>query len=245
MDKYLEPNSAYNRLWAEYQKHGSLIVACDFDDTLFDFHGTGGSYEQVKQLVRDLFDINCQIIIWTGNEDIDFVYSYLESEEIPWHLINENMKIGGKWVSGKDSRKLYANAYIDDRAGMEQVFNDLTRLVKQIRTKEFYRVAHEKTGQGLWYDNLGDFTGLIHNKFNFCKNTDLKMDFDPELVGWLSAAESLEDLYRWFSEEDIKRLQEFGWYIYKYETDDYKFYDRFQHYIIKQGNINFLEQIKL
>ena len=63
MDKYLQPNSAYERLWAEYNKSGSLIVCCDFDDTLYDFHKAGNSYEMVRQLVRDLKEINCYIII--------------------------------------------------------------------------------------------------------------------------------------------------------------------------------------
>jgi len=32
----------------------------------------------------------------------------------------------------------------------------------------------------------------------------LEMEFDPELVGWLSATECLDVLYQWFSEKDIK-----------------------------------------
>lgn len=34
MDKYLKPNSAYERLWEEYNKYKSLIVAVYFDDDL-------------------------------------------------------------------------------------------------------------------------------------------------------------------------------------------------------------------
>jgi hydroxymethylpyrimidine pyrophosphatase-like HAD family hydrolase len=135
MDKYLKPNSAYERLWAEYNKYGSLIVAVDFDDTLYDFHGTGDSYEMIKQLIRDLHYINCKIIIWSGNENIDDVTAYLEEQNIPWDLINENLLINGKWASGKDSRKVYANVYLDDRAGLEQVYNDLKKLVNGIRGK--------------------------------------------------------------------------------------------------------------
>jgi hypothetical protein len=100
--------------------------------------------------------------------------------------------------------------------------------------KTFYRVCSPETEQGLWYDYKGKFTGLIHDRFKFCKNSDLKMDFDPELVGWLSAVENLDDLYQWFTIEDIKALQECGWYIHEYESSDWQFYDRFQHLIINQ-----------
>lgn len=130
MDKYLKPNSAYERLWVEYTKYGSLIVAVDYDDTLFDFHKTGESYEMVQQLVRDLHSIGCKIIIWSGSENINDMDIYLRKQNIPWDLINENLIINGKWASGKDSRKVYANVYIDDRAGLQQVYNDLTKLIK-------------------------------------------------------------------------------------------------------------------
>jgi len=60
------------------------------------------------------------------------------------------------------------------------------------------------------------------------------MDFDPELVGWLSAVESIEDLYAWFSKEDIDKLAEYGWFIAEYETEHFKFYERFSHYVICQ-----------
>ena len=42
-------------------------------------------------------------------------------------------------------------------------------------SKLYYRIAHEDTKQGLWYDSDGNFTGLIHDKFNFCMNTNLEM----------------------------------------------------------------------
>jgi hypothetical protein len=71
------------------------------------------------------------------------------------------------------------------------------------------------------------------------------MDFDPELVGWLSATDSLENLYNWFSKEDILALQKEGWFIHKYETENYKFYDKFQHFIINQKDSVFVEKIVL
>ena len=111
--------------------------------------------------------------------------------------------------------------------------------------KTFYRVCNPETEQGLWYDYNGAFTGLIHHRFNFCKNNDLKMDFDDELVGWLSAVENLEDLYQWFTVEDIKRLQEFGWTIHEYEVDNYRFYDRFKHPVICQKTSKLTKRIIL
>lgn len=111
--------------------------------------------------------------------------------------------------------------------------------------KTFYRVANTETGQGLWYDQQGNFTGLIHSEFNFCLHKDLKMDFDPELSGYLSATDSLEDLHKWFPKEDIKRLQDFGYSIHVYESADYKFYERFQHLVINQESAVLINKLTL
>src|SRR6478735_3708393 len=100
--------------------------------------------------------------------------------------------------------------------------------------KKFYRVCNPSSQQGLWYDFDGNFTGLIHDRFAFCTNSKLAMDFDEELVGWLSATETLEDLWKWFTREDVEKLQDHGWFIFEYEATDYKFYDRFQHMVISQ-----------
>lgn len=130
MDKYLKEDSAYNRLWAEYQKYGSLIVAVDFDDTIYDFHGEGNSYEMVRQLVRDLHEVNCYIVIWTGNQNIEFVTEFLNKNKIPFDSINDEAPVSKKLLGDKVPRKVYANVYIDDRGGLQQVYNDLTKLVK-------------------------------------------------------------------------------------------------------------------
>lgn len=111
--------------------------------------------------------------------------------------------------------------------------------------KRFYRVCNTETQQGLWYDFTGKFTGFIHDKFNFYKNTELKMEFDEELVGYLSATDSLDTLYNWFTKEDIIKLQEHGYFIHVYETDDFKFYERFQHQVISQKNSILVEKLVL
>jgi len=111
--------------------------------------------------------------------------------------------------------------------------------------KLFYRVCNTETEQGLWYDFSGKFTGLIHDSFNFCKNCELKMDFDEDLIGWLSATDSLESLYNWFSEEDILKLQKQNYFIHVYEVEDHRFYDKFQHFVIKQSTSKLIDKIIL
>lgn len=114
-----------------------------------------------------------------------------------------------------------------------------------MENRTFYRLANTETNQGLWYDSSGNFTGLIHNKFNFCLNNELLMDYDEEVRGYLSATDKLDTLWNWFTKDDIIRLQNFGYVIHVYESQDFKCYEKFQHWLINQETSKIIEKIKI
>lgn len=78
----------------------------------------------------------------------------------------------------------------------------------------FYRVCNLEAEKGLWYDPNGEFSGFIHERENI-RTGQIRMDFDEELVGWLSAVPNLDDLWRWFSREEVIELQTHGFFIHK------------------------------
>jgi hypothetical protein len=125
MDFYLNPENSQNRLIEEYRNYGSLVVAFDFDDTVYDFHKKGRIYNDVIILLKKLKSINCYLICWTGQEDLEFVSNYLTANKIPFDSINENPPF-----HKLRSKKVYANVYLDDRAGLNQVYNELTKIVE-------------------------------------------------------------------------------------------------------------------
>jgi pimeloyl-CoA synthetase len=131
MDFYLNPENSSNRLVDEYNKYGTLVVAFDFDDTVYDFHKRGRIYNDVIQLLQELKSINCHLICWTGNEDSEMVIGYLAEHKIPYDALNDNPPF-----HKSESRKVYANAYLDDRAGLKQVFDELKNLVMTVKTKK-------------------------------------------------------------------------------------------------------------
>ena len=124
MDFYLKNENVVNRLLDEYIKFGSLVIAFDFDDTVYDFHNKGRTYKNIIEILKKLKNINCYLICWTGNEDLAFVEKYLKENEIPFDTINENPSF---YKSA--SKKIYANAYLDDRAGLLQTYNDLKKVL--------------------------------------------------------------------------------------------------------------------
>ena len=81
----------------------------------------------------------------------------------------------------------------------------------------------------------GEFTGLIHDKFNFCKNHDLPMPYCAECVDYLSATDTIENLYEWFSKEDIKELYKHNYRVVEYESEDYKFFEN--HWLINKFSL--------
>jgi hypothetical protein len=128
MDYFLDTKNSYDRLLDEYNRYKSLIVAFDFDDTVFDFHKKGRTYKNVINLLSALKKINCYLICWTGQDDIDFVKRYLTENQIPFDSINENPPF-----HQSKSRKIYANAFLDDRAGLNQTYNELKNLLTTIK----------------------------------------------------------------------------------------------------------------
>lgn len=109
--------------------------------------------------------------------------------------------------------------------------------------KRFYRVGNTDTNQGLWYDYNGEFTGLIHTKFNFCRASALPMPYDETVVGWLSTTDTLENLFHWFNEEEIKELEKHGYYLSIFEAEDYREYEN--HWLIKQDTSVLIEKIPI
>lgn len=107
-------------------------------------------------------------------------------------------------------------------------------------TTTFYRVGNiHKENQGMWYKPNGEYSGDIHTKYSFCKSCTLLMPFDAECVGYLSATKTLEELYAWFSKEEISQLKADGFGIIQYEAEDYKFHNG--HWLINQDSSNQVE----
>ena len=124
---YLLPNASYRRLYTEYKNYGSLVIGFDFDGTIYDYHGTGATFEDLITLLKRLHKLGCSLVCWTAHPDLNRVAEYLKEKEIPCDSINGD-GIPLKWAS----RKAFFSALLDDRAGLIQVYEDLTKLCETI-----------------------------------------------------------------------------------------------------------------
>lgn len=127
MDYYLSEENCYQRLKSEFQKYGKLIFCVDFDDTIYDFHKLGRSYDDIINLLHR-WEKYSEVVILTGNGDdkYDVIEKYLSEKQITYRGINcdSSVSFGGK--------KTYGNVYIDDRGGLPSVYRILNRLITEI-----------------------------------------------------------------------------------------------------------------
>ena len=130
MDEYLVPNSSFLRLYKEYKQYGSLVVAYDFDNTVYDFHNEGYFYNNVISLLQELHSLNCICICFTANENEALVRDYCREKRIPLDKLNENPDF-----FKSTSKKIYYNVLLDDRSGLEQVYKELRILIKLIKNE--------------------------------------------------------------------------------------------------------------
>jgi hypothetical protein len=124
---FLNPNHAYERLLREYKQHNSIAVAVDFDNTIYDYHQSGMDCSEIAILLQNLHAIGCYIILWTCSEEDSFIKKYCATYHIPYAAINENPPF-----FKSESRKIYYNELLDDRAGLRESFDRLTKLYKEI-----------------------------------------------------------------------------------------------------------------
>jgi DNA-binding LacI/PurR family transcriptional regulator len=128
MDFYLKNENTFERLFKEYKVYNSLVVAFDFDNTVYDFHQVGLDFKDVIKLLQNLKKIGCYLIVFTSTDDEDFVKRYCKEKEIPFDAINENPP----FFKSK-SRKIYYNILLDDRAGLREAYDHLEKLIHHLK----------------------------------------------------------------------------------------------------------------
>ena len=129
MDEFLKPNANFLRLVEDWEKYGILTIGFDFDGTVHDYHKKGHTYNMVIELLRELKSIGCHLVCWTAYKDIEvYVPQFLTENNIPFDEINSK-GIALPW----ESKKPFFSALLDDRAGLESTYRDLSLLVWYVK----------------------------------------------------------------------------------------------------------------
>ena len=120
------------RLLEEYKKYGRLIVAFDFDNTIFDYHNNEGDYSEVIHLLNRCYKLGFYLVLFTCEENlIELQAKQRQTAEILGLDENFKLYINESPIFTK-SRKPYYNILLDDRAGLEESYEILKYVVDEI-----------------------------------------------------------------------------------------------------------------
>lgn len=124
------------RLLEEYKKYKHLIVAFDFDNTIFDYHNSGGDYSCVIDLLRRCTLHGFWLILFTSEEDIDKIREkQMKCLELGIGILNNKRVLTPPYIDSPilpNSRKPYYNILLDDRAGLEESYEILKYVIDEI-----------------------------------------------------------------------------------------------------------------
>lgn len=107
------------RLVREWGKHRRLIIAVDFDDTVYPYRVEDPSgYGRRIALLRMCQGLGARVVVWTASnpDRYPMIREYLEERGLRVDAVNENAPglPFGNWG------KIYANIYLDDRGGLAE-----------------------------------------------------------------------------------------------------------------------------
>lgn len=124
-DRYLDDQACIDRLLNEWQRYGSIIVAYDFDSTVFPYSNKDDKFDNVIELLRKAKKLGCHLVVFTScNEDrMPEIKKYLADNNIPYDGINETPD-----YIPFQGRKVYYNLLLDDRAGLSSAYKILSEV---------------------------------------------------------------------------------------------------------------------
>lgn len=117
--------------------NGKLIVAFDFDNTIFDYHNTGGDYSCVIELLKECSLLGFEMILFTTDD-----YKIMAKQTICMRLGIANITsntLSAPNISSSifsKSKKPYYNILLDDRAGLEESYEILKYVVDEIKLNQ-------------------------------------------------------------------------------------------------------------
>ena len=131
MDFYLEDVNVTGRLITEWKKYGKLVVAYDYDNTVYDYHHAGLFFDEVAQLLRECKEFGAHLVVFTASAESKYpeIAAYLRANRIPFDAINENPT----FVPATNAVKIYYNILLDDRAGLSSAFRCLKSALETMK----------------------------------------------------------------------------------------------------------------
>ncbi len=130
----MKDNIYVQRLVEEWKQHGKIIIGVDYDDTISLYRQDFNKSDVYRtiDLLKHVFLTGAYIVVFTAcNVDrYEDIQKHCEEMQIPISAIN---KTPVDLPYGKNGAKIYANIFLDDRAGLNEALNILETALYQYR----------------------------------------------------------------------------------------------------------------
>lgn len=132
-DKNPESLPYTERLEREWDQHGKIIIACDYDDTISPWKMTGFDPKKIMDVLKTAKQTGAYIVIFTScnEERYQEISDYCKKNGLEIDAINRtpiDLPYG-------NNTKIYANIFLDDRAGLNESLYILEYAMYRIRGK--------------------------------------------------------------------------------------------------------------
>lgn len=122
------------RLEHEWDQYGKIIIACDYDDTISPWKLKGFDPTRVISVLKIAKETGAYIVIFTACKEDRYqeIIDYCKSKGIEVDSINQtpiDLPYG-------NNSKIYANIFIDDRAGLNEALSILEMAMYRVRGKK-------------------------------------------------------------------------------------------------------------
>jgi len=132
-DKFLRDLPAIKRLVMEWVKHNNLIIAYDYDNTVFDYHNEGLEFNSMKNLLNRCKEVGATFVVYSCSpqDRHEEMKTYLSENEFPCDYINESpIKLFDDGTG-----KIFYNILLDDRAGLRSAYDILDEVCSVMESK--------------------------------------------------------------------------------------------------------------
>lgn len=124
-------SGSLGRLCQELDTHKKLVIGFDFDNTIFDVHNKGGDYSQVISALQRCKKLGWTLCLYTAELREDWLKwktDYCKHFGIEPDYVNESPLIKG-------TKKPFFNLLLDDRAGLEEAYTLLIKIIDYANSK--------------------------------------------------------------------------------------------------------------
>jgi pimeloyl-CoA synthetase len=130
-EKHPESLPYLNRLVEEWRKYGKIIVATDYDDTISEWNMKSADFTRIINVLKTAKETGAHLVVFTScNKDrYPEIYDYCRKVGLWIDAINQT-PIDLPYGS---NGKVYANIFIDDRAGLNEAIAILEHAMYIIR----------------------------------------------------------------------------------------------------------------